>query len=203
MSPDLFFLVQTAHSCLPFVGSARWSSRIALTMAVPREEAALFLSNPTKGWFTMYQIKLYTDGSCLGNPGPGGWACLLLSGQYTKELTGMESQTTNNRMELKAAIEGLSAIRNQSVVEIFSDSSYLVRGMNELIARWQETGWCTSSGKPVQNQDLWAELQQAAARHASVTWTWVAGHSGLIEQQRVDSLAKEAARAAADQSVSA
>ena len=78
----------------------------------------------------MYQIKLYTDGSCLGNPGPGGWACLLLSGQYTKELTGMESQTTNNRMELKAAIEGLSAIRDHSEVEVFSDSSYLVYGMN-------------------------------------------------------------------------
>ena len=151
----------------------------------------------------MYQIKLYTDGSCLGNPGPGGWACLLLSGQYTKELTGVESQTTNNRMELKAAIEGLSAIRDHSEVEVFSDSSYLVRGMNELIARWKQTGWCTASGKPVQNQDLWAELQQAAARHAWVTWIWVAGGSGLIEQQRVDSLAKEAARAAAGQSVSA
>lgn len=151
----------------------------------------------------MHQIRLYTDGSCLGNPGPGGWACLLLSGQYAKELTGMESQTTNNRMELKAAIEGLSAIRNQSEVEVFSDSDYLVRGMNERIARWQETGWRTANGKPVQNQDLWAELERAAARHAKVTWIWVAGHSGLTEQQQVDRLAKQAARVAADQSVSA
>jgi ribonuclease HI len=151
----------------------------------------------------MYQIKLYTDGSCMGNPGPGGWACLLLSGEYAKELSGMESQTTNNRMELKAAIEGLGAIRTESDVEIFSDSSYLVRGMNELVARWQETGWRTANGKPVQNQDLWAELQRAAARHVRVAWIWVAGHSGLTEQQRVDRLAKDAARAAADQFVSA
>ena len=115
----------------------------------------------------------------------------------------MESQTTNNRMELKAAIEGLSAIRSQSAVEVFSDSDYLVRGMKELIARWQKAGWRTANGKPVQNQDLWAELERAAARHAKVTWFWVAGHSGVTEQQQVDQLAKQAARAAADQSVSA
>ena len=146
----------------------------------------------------MHQIRLYTDGSCLGNPGPGGWACLLWAGErHVKELTGTEPQTTNNRMELRAAIEGLNAIRHASDVEIFSDSEYLVRGMNELLARWEADGWRGSNGKAVQNQDLWTELRRAAARHARVAWIWVAGHSGLTEQERVDALAKQAARAVA------
>ena len=138
-------------------------------------------------------VHLYTDGACLGNPGPGGWAALLRYNHHEKELVGAASLTTNNRMELRAAIEGLKALKKPCQVHIYTDSEYLKKGITQWIHNWQRNGWRTAQKKPVKNQDLWQELLQAMQPH-DVHWEWVKGHAGHRENERVDRLATEAAR---------
>ncbi len=139
---------------------------------------------------------MYCDGSCLGNPGPGGWAALLVvvkSGPpREKMLTGGAPETTNNRMELMAPIEGLRALKRPCEVKIFTDSSYVVKGMTEWIKGWIAKGWKNSQKKPVENKDLWEALLDASSRH-TVTWHWVKGHAGHVENERVDTAAREVA----------
>ncbi|HEY0180181.1 MAG TPA: ribonuclease HI [Dokdonella sp.] len=142
-------------------------------------------------------VELYTDGACLGNPGPGGWAALLRFGTREKELCGGEPSTTNNRMELMAAIAGLEALKRSCAVVVTTDSQYVKRGIEEWIARWQANGWRTGDRQPVKNRDLWERLSAAIAGH-SVTWRWVKGHAGHAENVRVDRLAREAAQAVRD-----
>ena len=141
----------------------------------------------------MAKICLTTDGSCIGNPGPGGWACILRAAEFERELIGRDPHTTNNRMELKAAIEGLAALNEPSEVEVVTDSEYLLRGVTERLARWKTNGWKTAVGKVVQNQDLWKQLDAQVARHR-VHWTWVRGHGNNPDQNRCDGLAWSAAR---------
>ena len=138
-------------------------------------------------------VSIYTDGACLGNPGPGGWAALLRYGQHEKELVGAASMTTNNRMELRAAINALEALTRPCEVDLYTDSQYLRRGVTEWIGKWQRNGWKTASKKPVKNQDLWQALLQAMEPH-QIHWRWVKGHAGHDENERVDALANEAAR---------
>lgn len=132
-------------------------------------------------------VKIWTDGSCLGNPGPGGWAALLVYGKHERELTGSEAHTTNNRMELLAAIEALEALTRPSTVWLASDSSYVVKGITQWIHGWKKKGW-----KKVKNRDLWERLDRAREPH-EVTWAWVRGHSGNENNERVDRLAVGAA----------
>lgn len=144
-------------------------------------------------------VIVYTDGGCLGNPGPGGWAAILRYGRHTKELTGRASQTTNNRMELRAAIEALNALTRSCRVEIYTDSEYLRRGITEWVQQWQRNGWRTSTKQPVKNRDLWQELLSAINRHepaGGVTWSWTKGHAGDLYNERADELANGAARTA-------
>lgn len=138
------------------------------------------------------RVELFTDGACLGNPGPGGWGALLRLGDREKELSGGEMQTTNNRMELMAAIAGLEALKRACTVVLTTDSQYVKRGVEEWMARWRANGWRTSDKKPVKNQDLWERLSAAIADHR-VTWHWVKGHAGHAENERVDVLARDAA----------
>jgi len=138
-------------------------------------------------------VHIYTDGACLGNPGPGGWAALLRYNGHEKELVGAASRTTNNRMELRAAIEGLKALNRPCEVHIHTDSQYLRNGITQWIFNWQRNGWRTASKKPVKNQDLWRALLEAMSPH-EVHWEWVKGHAGHVENERVDALATEAAR---------
>jgi ribonuclease HI len=142
-------------------------------------------------------IELYTDGACLGNPGPGGWGALLRMGAREKELSGGETETTNNRMELMAAIAGLEALKRACTVVITTDSQYVKRGVEEWMPRWQANGWRTSDRKPVKNRDLWERLSAALASH-HVRWHWVRGHTGHAENERVDRLARDAALAMKD-----
>jgi len=137
-------------------------------------------------------VELYTDGACLGNPGPGGWGALLRFGSREKELSGGEAQTTNNRMELMAAIAGLEALKRPCGVVLTTDSQYVKRGVEEWMERWRANGWRTSDRKPVKNQDLWERLSAALAGHR-VQWRWVKGHAGHAENERVDTLARDAA----------
>ena len=137
-------------------------------------------------------IELFTDGACSGNPGPGGWAAILRSGDHERELSGGEAHTTNNRMELTAVIEGLSAIKAPSRVSIHTDSKYVMDGARSWIVGWKARGWKTADKKPVKNEDLWRALDKQQQRHLSVTWTWVRGHSGHVENERADRLAREA-----------
>lgn len=139
-------------------------------------------------------VKLFTDGACLGNPGPGGWGALLRFGGREKELSGGEAQTTNNRMELMAAIAGLEALTRPCTVELTTDSQYVKRGVEEWMARWRANGWRTSDKQPVKNRDLWERLSAALASH-EVRWHWVRGHNGHHENERVDELARQAALA--------
>ncbi|MBZ0223187.1 MAG: ribonuclease HI [Dokdonella sp.] len=141
------------------------------------------------------QVELFTDGACLGNPGPGGWGALLRAGARERELSGGEVMTTNNRMELMAAIAGLEALRRPCVVELTTDSQYVKRGVEEWMARWQANGWRTSDRQPVKNRELWERLQAALGEH-QVRWHWVKGHAGHVENERVDGLARAAAEAA-------
>ncbi len=143
------------------------------------------------------RVDLFTDGACLGNPGPGGWGALLRFGDRERELSGGEAQTTNNRMELMAAIAGLEALRKPCVVELTTDSQYVMRGIEEWLPRWIAKGWRTAGGEPVKNRDLWERLAAARAPH-KVTWRWVKGHAGHVENERVDRLARDAAIAARD-----
>lgn len=141
----------------------------------------------------MKNVQLITDGSCIGNPGPGGWACILRCGTEERELSGSEARTTNNRMELAAAIGGLGALRESCDVELVTDSQYLKQGITEYLARWKANGWRTSNRKSVQNQDLWRALDELASKHV-VRWAWVAGHGDHELQNRCDALALPAAR---------
>lgn len=135
---------------------------------------------------------MFTDGACKGNPGPGGWGALLRLGKHEKELAGAELDTTNNRMEMTAAIEGLRALTEPCEVVLYTDSKYLIDGMTKWIDGWQKRGWVNASKKPVRNADLWHELIELAERHA-IEWNWVKGHSGHPENERVDRLASDAA----------
>jgi ribonuclease HI len=139
------------------------------------------------------QVQLITDGACLGNPGPGGWAAILRYNEHKKELWGSEPQTTNNRMELRAAIEGLRALKEGCAVEVVTDSEYLKNGITNWIHGWKRTGWMTAAKKPVINQDLWKALDAEAARHKT-TWTWTKGHASHADNNRCDELATSAAR---------
>jgi ribonuclease HI len=144
----------------------------------------------------MKSVTLITDGSCIGNPGPGGWACLLrLDDQDhpTRELSGSVAQTTNNRMELLAVIQGLSALKEPCEVKIVTDSVYVHKGITEWMPNWKRKGWQTSDKKPVKNQDLWKALDESLARH-HISWKWVKGHATHADNIRVDKLANEAAR---------
>jgi ribonuclease HI len=138
-------------------------------------------------------VVIYTDGACSGNPGPGGWGAVLMSGPHRKELSGGEGQTTNNRMELTAAIHALEALKRPSIVQLFTDSAYLRNGITSWIRRWKSNGWRTADRMPVKNADLWQRLEQARARH-EVHWHWVKGHAGHPENERADELAREAIR---------
>jgi ribonuclease HI len=137
------------------------------------------------------RIEAYTDGACRGNPGPGGWGAILRYGDHEKELKGGEAETTNNRMELTAAIRALEALRRPCEVDLYTDSQYLRLGITQWMQGWKKNGWKTSGKKPVKNQDLWQALEAAAARH-EVRWHWVKGHSGHPENERADALANEA-----------
>jgi ribonuclease HI len=141
-------------------------------------------------------VEAYTDGACLGNPGPGGWAALLRHGAHERLLCGAEAGTTNNRMELQAAIGALEALKRRTEVQLWTDSQYVQRGITEWVPRWKRNGWRTSAGKPVANQDLWERLDVLAASHR-VDWRWVRGHAGHPENERVDRAAREAAEALA------
>jgi len=133
-------------------------------------------------------VEIFTDGACRGNPGPGGWGVLLRAGDVEKELWGGEADTTNNRMELKAAIEGLDALKRPSAVSLTTDSQYVRKGITEWIAGWKARGWKTSGRQPVKNRDLWEKLDVLTQQH-QVEWHWVKGHSGHEENERVDALA--------------
>jgi ribonuclease HI len=133
-------------------------------------------------------VEIFTDGACRGNPGPGGWAALLRTGDKEREIAGGEPLTTNNRMELKAAIEALNALKRPCAVEIHTDSAYVRDGIMKWIHGWQRNGWRTADKKPVKNADLWQELLDAESRHR-VTWHGVMGHRGHPENDRVDALA--------------
>ena len=136
-------------------------------------------------------VEIFTDGACSGNPGPGGWAAILRHRRVEKELSGSEPVTTNNRMELMAAIAGLEALRRPCHVRLYSDSQYLRDGITRWIHAWKARGWRTADKKPVKNIDLWQRLETAAARH-EVAWEWVRGHAGHPENERADALARAA-----------
>ena len=141
----------------------------------------------------MKSVRIITDGACIGNPGPGGWACLLRDRNRKKELYGSEPQTTNNRMELTAAVEGLRALKEPCKVEVTTDSQYLKNGITEWIRKWKQNGWRTVRKEPVVNQDLWQQLDEMAGRHQT-TWKWTKGHAGHRDNNRCDELAARAAR---------
>jgi ribonuclease HI len=138
----------------------------------------------------MMLVTIYTDGACRGNPGPGGWGVLLRSNGRERELWGGEAHTTNNRMELTAAIEGLAALRRPCRVALYTDSEYVRRGIVEWLDRWKRGGWRTAARKPVKNEDLWRRLDEVAAVH-QVEWHWVRGHAGHPENERADALANQ------------
>jgi ribonuclease HI len=133
-------------------------------------------------------IRIYTDGACRGNPGPGGWGVLLIAGRHRKTMHGGEDETTNNRMELTAAIEALNALKRPSRVELYTDSKYVMDGITSWMANWKKRGWKTSNKKPVKNKDLWMALDEARARH-DVEWIWVRGHDGDPGNEEADALA--------------
>ncbi len=136
----------------------------------------------------MKLVVIHTDGGCEGNPGPGGWAAVLRYGQQTREVSGGEIATTNNRMELTAAIRALQALREPCQVQLFTDSQYLRKGITEWIAAWRARGWKTKEKQPVKNVDLWQQLDAAVAKHR-VEWKWVKGHAGHQDNERCDALA--------------
>ncbi|MDT8375236.1 MAG: ribonuclease HI [Mariprofundaceae bacterium] len=136
------------------------------------------------------EVHAFTDGACSGNPGPGGWGVLLRMGKHEKELSGGEEATTNQQMELQAAVEALKALSRPCNVTIHSDSKYVVQGMSEWIHNWKAKGWKTAGKKPVSNLERWQELDALAARH-QVTWQWIKGHAGHPENERADELARQ------------
>jgi ribonuclease HI len=133
-------------------------------------------------------IEIYTDGACRGNPGPGGWGAVLIAGKHRKEIFGGEPETTNNRMELTAAIEALNALKGSRSVLLHTDSKYVMQGITEWMANWKKRGWKTASKQPVKNQDLWIALDEAIGRH-DVHWRWVKGHAGNQGNEDADALA--------------
>lgn len=139
----------------------------------------------------MKEIEIYTDGACSGNPGPGGWGALLRYGAVEKELSGAEDATTNNRMELMGAIKGLESLKEPCKVALYTDSTYVKDGITKWIHGWKKNGWKTSDKKPVKNAELWQMLEDATRKH-KVEWHWVKGHAGHVENERVDTLAREA-----------
>ncbi len=145
----------------------------------------------------MKRVQLITDGACLGNPGPGGWAYILRYGEHKREASGGERETTNNRMELTAAVEGLKALKEPCEVEITTDSEYLKNGITQWIKGWKSRGWKTASKEPVKNQDLWQALDEQNGRHRT-TWSWTKGHADHPDNNRCDELASAAARALKD-----
>ena len=134
------------------------------------------------------EVTIYTDGACKGNPGPGGWGVLMIAGENRRELCGGEKNTTNNRMELTAAIEALRALKRPTRVRLFTDSKYVMQGIETWIHGWKKNGWRTSDKKPVKNMDLWQALDALAAQQ-QIEWRWVKGHSGHVENERADVLA--------------
>ena len=139
----------------------------------------------------MTPVEIYTDGACRGNPGPGGWAALLVAGKERKEVSGAETLTTNNRMELTAAIGGLGALKRRCAVKLYTDSKYVLQGITEWLPNWKARGWRTAAREPVKNQDLW-ELLDAAAATQDIQWIWVKGHAGNHGNEYVDRLANDA-----------
>lgn len=139
----------------------------------------------------MKHINIYTDGACRGNPGPGGWAALLRYGKHEKILSGAEDHTTNNRMELMAAIQALTAVQQSCKIDLYTDSQYVQKGISEWLADWKKRGWKTSSKKAVKNADLWQALDLQASKH-QITWHWIKGHSGHAENDLVDEVANQA-----------
>jgi ribonuclease HI len=139
----------------------------------------------------MREVTIHTDGGCEGNPGPGGWAGVLRHGRHVREISGGEPATTNNRMELRAAIESLRVLTEPCVVQIFTDSEYLRNGITSWIRGWKVRGWRTKENKPVKNADLWHDLDAACAAHR-VSWSWLRGHAGHADNERCDVLAGEA-----------
>ncbi|MDH5621389.1 MAG: ribonuclease HI [Gammaproteobacteria bacterium] len=135
-------------------------------------------------------IHIYTDGACRGNPGPGGWGALLIAGKHQKTMHGGDPETTNNRMELTAAIEALNALKGHSRVVLHTDSKYVMDGINDWMPNWKNRGWKTAAKKPVKNQDLWQALDEAIARH-EIEWRWVRGHDGNPGNEAADALANQ------------
>jgi ribonuclease HI len=133
-------------------------------------------------------VEIFTDGACRGNPGPGGWGVLLIYGDHRKTLHGGEPETTNNRMELRAAIEALNALNGERDVVLNTDSKYVMEGIKNWLPGWKKRGWKTSSRKPVKNQDLWRELEEAVSKH-NIKWHWVRGHTGVPGNEEADALA--------------
>lgn len=136
------------------------------------------------------QVEIFTDGACRGNPGPGGWGALLRSGNVEKTLHGGQHETTNNQMELTAVIKGLEALKKPCQVTVTSDSKYVLSGITEWMPNWKRRGWKTASKKPVQNKELWQELDELVKKH-EVQWNWVKGHSGHRENEIADQLANQ------------
>lgn len=140
---------------------------------------------------TAGKIEIFTDGACSGNPGPGGWGAILCAGGHEKEISGGESATTNNRMEMMAAIRALESLKKPSAVVLHTDSRYVLDGITKWIKGWKAKGWKTADKKPVKNEDLWRALEEAASRH-DVDWRWVRGHNDHVENERADALARGA-----------
>lgn len=138
----------------------------------------------------MAKVEIFTDGACSGNPGPGGWGAILRSGDHEKEMSGGEPETTNNRMELMAAIAALEALKGPTEVELHTDSTYVKDGITKWIRNWERNGWKTAAKKPVKNVDLWQRLQDAMKPH-EISWHWVKGHAGHPENERADELARQ------------
>ena len=137
------------------------------------------------------RIDIFTDGACSGNPGPGGWGAILRSGEHEKEISGGERETTNNRMEMTAAIRALESLKKPSQVVLHTDSRYLLDGVTKWMKRWKANGWKTADKKPVKNEDLWRTLEDVASIH-EVSWRWVRGHNDHVENERADALARGA-----------
>jgi ribonuclease HI len=141
----------------------------------------------------MSDFTIFTDGACAGNPGPGGWGAIVIAGDRRREISGYEPATTNNRMEMMAAVQALRTLPPESSVALHTDSQYLKNGMQSWLARWKKNGWRTADRKPVKNDDLWRTLDALAAAHR-ISWHWVRGHDGHPENERCDELANEAIR---------
>jgi ribonuclease HI len=138
----------------------------------------------------MEMVDIFTDGACSGNPGPGGWGAILRAGEHEKEIWGGEPQTTNNRMELLAVIRALNTLKRPVEARVHTDSQYVQKGISEWIHSWKARGWKTAAKEPVKNADLWKALDEAASRH-KVSWIWVRGHAGHVENERADALARK------------